>query len=402
MKELFRRDTILKLLAILSAILLWFYVVNVQNPNEIRVVSNITINKINMNSLADNGFVIKDDKNYNVSVIIEGRRSDVANVSKNDFEIEADYSRINKTGLNVVPLEIPRYLGVHDITVKRFEPTSIHVEIGKANPNEFSVELKTNGTPLKGYQIIEKDINPKVVTLRSSEAMGMKADSVKVIAEINGIHNNFKKRIACKVFDRRDREIPELSQGLPPIDVDIRVAKEVAVAAELQGTPAPDYYVSEVRVRPEYVLLAGDENAIAGIEKIMIGPINIEGVSKTTEQTVSIGKLPEGVHIVNEIQLPIVTVEVKPFSRKLIQLEGNIGIINANGLFRYDLLTTDAGVFITGRPDAIDRVTDRQVTAFIDVGGLQEGSHKVKIRCNLPDGIFLSQDCFAEVRITKQ
>lgn len=402
MRMLLSKETTIKLFAILSAILLWFYVTNVQNPNENSVITNIAINKINMNSLSDNGFVIKDDKNYTVSVYIEGRRKDVMNVSKKDFEIEADYSRINKTGLTVLPLEIPKYLGAHNITVKRFEPTSIHVEVGKADPNEFSVELQTNGTPLNGYQIIEKDINPKVVTLKNSEAQGLKADSVKVVADVSGISKNFRGQLRCKVFDRRGREIPELSEGLPNIDVDIRVAKEVAVSANLQGQPASEYYVADIKVRPEYVLVAGDENKISDIEKIDIGPIDIEGITKTVEEVVAIDRLPEGVYIVNEIQPPLVLVEIKPLDTKPIKLGANIEVINANQLFTYEVLTSDVGIFIMGHPDVIKRITDREIEAFIDVGGLKEGNHTLKIDYYLPNGVFPKEDYFAEVRILKK
>lgn len=128
MRRMFRKDTAIKILSVLSAALLWLYVLNIENPTDTRLISNIKVSKVNMNSLEDYGLIIKDDRNYYVSVTIEGKTRQIDRVSKSDFEVEADFSKVNGPGVTVVPIEVPKYTGPYNITIKKYEPDTIQVE----------------------------------------------------------------------------------------------------------------------------------------------------------------------------------------------------------------------------------------------------------------------------------
>lgn len=131
MKRLFRKDTTIKILSILSAVLLWLYVLNIENPTDTKLISNIKVSKVNVNLLKEHGLTVKDDRDYYVSVTIEGKTRQIDRISRNDFEVEADFSEVNSPGITVVPLETPKYTGPYSITIKKYEPDTIRIETVK-------------------------------------------------------------------------------------------------------------------------------------------------------------------------------------------------------------------------------------------------------------------------------
>ncbi len=97
-------NTAPKLASLFFAVLLWIYVMDIENPETLRTFKDVPIQLINVEELQDSGLILINNQNYTVDVKVEGRRSDVLNVKKAEIGLTADLIGSGK-GNNSVPIE---------------------------------------------------------------------------------------------------------------------------------------------------------------------------------------------------------------------------------------------------------------------------------------------------------
>ena len=105
MKNLLTNNIGLKILSVISAILLWIIVVNIDNPVISRVYSGIPVEIINSSAITSEGktFEVADDSDV-ITVVISAERSIIEDLTKDNIKAVADMKNI--TFMNTVPIEL--------------------------------------------------------------------------------------------------------------------------------------------------------------------------------------------------------------------------------------------------------------------------------------------------------
>ena len=105
MKNLLTNNIGLKILSVISAILLWIIVVNIDNPVISRVYSGIPVEIINSSAITTEGktFEVADDSDV-ITVVISAERSIIEDLTKDNIKAVADMKNI--TFMNTVPIEL--------------------------------------------------------------------------------------------------------------------------------------------------------------------------------------------------------------------------------------------------------------------------------------------------------
>lgn len=84
------KNTSLKIISLLAAIILWLYVMGEVDPDTRTKITNIPVNFIGTEELAGEGMAVAYDEQLAVSATISGRRSDVNEVKKNGLTASVD------------------------------------------------------------------------------------------------------------------------------------------------------------------------------------------------------------------------------------------------------------------------------------------------------------------------
>ena len=140
MIEKLEQNTKIKLISLLSAIVLWMYVMAVVDPEETKVFENIPINITNMNEILNNDYVIYPEISLSTDIYITGKLSLVQNISKNDINI---YGTINNPieGNNAVYLKASTSKGVE----YEFKQDTIIIPLDKIIDEKRSIDVVVNG-----------------------------------------------------------------------------------------------------------------------------------------------------------------------------------------------------------------------------------------------------------------
>ncbi|GFN22001.1 CdaR family protein [Thermanaeromonas sp. C210] len=295
-----------RLLAVVLALILWFYVTAEQNPNMEQVV-RIPLETENLGE----GLVVADLP-AEVQVRVEGRKGYINNLLPRDIKAYVDL-RAARIGDNILPVQVSLPEGV---TLVRVNPPQVKVKVDQVRDLQLPVQVALNGTPAGGYRALEPVLKPSEVVVSGPEDVLKGISKVYVEVDINEARGNYLAQLPVKVIDHEGRPLgrwlminPDTVEVLVPI-VGHLPGKVVAIRPQLVGEPAPGYEVKRVVLEPEVVEVFAPYEVLADLNYLSTSPIDLEGARKNIIVESNL-EIPQGVQTGN-FPLVRVVVEIGP------------------------------------------------------------------------------------------
>jgi YbbR domain-containing protein len=189
------------------------------------------------------------------------------------------------------------------------------------------------------------------------------------------------------------RSDPVSQVDLSPTTVHVRIdvsssstTRTVPVTPVVSGDPATGYEIVSAAADPALVTIQGDAGTLADITTISTRPVSVTGARDDVVKTVALD-LPAGVTAGGATKAKV-TVEVRE-RRGTRSLSAGIEIVGARDERAYELSVDRVAVTLGGSLAALDAIDAATFTASIDVSGLGEGSHVVRVAVQLPPGVTL-------------
>jgi YbbR domain-containing protein len=400
MNDLLKKDIVIKIVSVLLAILLWLYVLNIDNPYKNKPLT-IPIKVENINTLQEKALALKNDNfTRNVEVIIRGREEVLNKISPGDFQAILDFSKVKS--VDDKTLKIDFIYDIDDITITVMIPRSVNIELEKIEKKAFPLQVELTGQPKENYKIINMTQVPESVTLEDVESVINQVASVKSFIDISNLDDDKTVKQECKVYDKNGKEITKLSKNLS-VEVKLEVAKEVPVNLVVTGKPAQDYLEGAKKISPEKVLIAGPKEIVSGITGLKTEPVSIEN-SRENVSTKTAISLPEGVRLVNSPKEVLVNITIESLVNKNFTIaKDDIAILNfsAEELLDFEIVTESVEITLKGKQADLQNISAARMKPSIDVGGLEEGTHSIPLNIELPAGVRLLEKRNIEVKINK-
>ncbi len=195
-RRFFERDSVLKIISFLAAILVWLYVIYIEDPN-----INITVDDIPVyyktSELADGLAVISYDVKE-VDVKISANRSDIVNLEDEEIEAYIDLSKISEPGkYDNVKINVSTINKSVDIVNRSDKRCS--VQIDEIVSKKVSVGVELTGDIPEGYAVTSEP----VVFIDSTTITGPKTyiDSVKhAFIKVNCDNLKESKTISSDIY----------------------------------------------------------------------------------------------------------------------------------------------------------------------------------------------------------
>lgn len=400
MNDLLKKDIVIKIVSVLLAILLWLYVLNIDNPYKNKPLT-IPIKVENINTLQEKALALKNDNfTRNVEVIIRGREEVLNKISPGDFQAILDFSKVKS--VDDKTLKIDFIYDIDDITITVMIPRSVNIELEKIEKKAFPLQVELTGQPKENYKIINMTQVPESVTLEDVESVINQVASVKSFIDISNLDDDKTVKQECKVYDKNGKEITKLSKNLS-VEVKLEVAKEVPVNLVVTGKPAQDYLEGAKKISPEKVLIAGPKEIVSGITGLKTEPVSIEN-SRENVSTKTAISLPEGVRLVNSPKEVLVNITIESLVNKNFTIaKDDIAILNFSDeeLLDFEIVTESVEITLKGKQADLQNISAARMKPSIDVGGLEEGTHSIPLNIELPAGVRLLEKRNIEVKINK-
>lgn len=296
------RNIGLKIAAVIASILLWFVIVNINDPEITRNFScAVTIE--NADYLTEQGKTFEIVDGSTAYFNVRAKRSIMKNLSESDFRAVADMTNVQDYSLVPINVTATRYSGQLEITkiTKYLEIMTEDMQSG-----QYIIAAEYSGTPAKGYVVGSLTVSPNVLKVSGPASIISQIDKVVATINVDNIAADISDSVIPQLYNSQGEVIDTTRLTLNLTSVIVRAEiysiKEVGMTVETSGEPAEGYEVTDVILSPETVTVMGDTATLNALSQITI-PAEVLDVTDAEEDvTVSIditAYLPEGVTLVD-------------------------------------------------------------------------------------------------------
>ena len=182
MEKMMQNKKTIKIICIILAALLWFYVSYQENPSMTKTVRNVPITVIGEQTLNDNGYSVLSISESSVDVKATAKRLSLARINNETLSATINVSSIKSAGTHTIPASVTSSLSTggsfftkgNDITVV-IEPILtkvLDIEEVIASPTDPTVKLKTYKLSNTSVTVsAPKSIMGKIGSIRTETVM---------------------------------------------------------------------------------------------------------------------------------------------------------------------------------------------------------------------------------------
>ncbi|MDD6646609.1 MAG: CdaR family protein [Firmicutes bacterium] len=288
-----KNKTVLKICSVVIAICLWVYVIGEVDPDSRKKISNIEVSYANTEVLAERGLAVADEETEVISVVIDGKRSDVNNAKKRGIGAYADVSGC-KEGSNSIEITVSLPDGVRLESVSQ---EKLKVNVAELVSEEKSVQIKVSDADNDQNMIPwVTDYTPETVIVSGAGNIVDKIDHVIGVVDGTKVDSQLRNLEAEVIpVDKSGNKVDGAETSYKVVYADVLLLSTRQVKLEVKpGNVAEGMQVKDIEAA-KTVIIAGSESALEGIDKVR-GTVDLSGMTASGKAEISI-ELPEGVHL---------------------------------------------------------------------------------------------------------
>ena len=384
--NLFRNNLVLKIMAVLFAVILWSYVISEMNPIRTRDLDNINIRYENMDKLTANNLYISQILET-VDVRVEIRQSEVKSLSDQDVIARVDLGGINSPGEYTRKIEATLPNGLVSVV----NPATVSFYVDRYDTKAVPVNINLIGSVPNGYHADEPVITPSVVAVSGAYTDVKNVASAVCNIDLNGLTHGYNKSMEIDLLDNNGNIIDKtLFTDIPSVIVNLTVQSKKTVPVDVQSSiidqdyVAAGYEVADITCLPASVDIAGDAGKLLGINSISLAPYSVSGKS-ASESVLLDYQLPEGVSVLTTEKAQIF-ITIREITRT--KTYTNIGIEKKNlssGL-KAKISQGSVDVTVVAGLSRLSKLSRSEIVPFVDLDGLKPGVYSLNVLFEIPEG----------------
>jgi YbbR domain-containing protein len=390
------RNWALKGGAILLAIILFVTMVALQSTQV--WPGAVPIESVNQ---PPNSFLIKPDPMPTVEGIRYIASADVR-VSPTSFRATIDLkdAKVSTSDDSLVKVQLvaddPR------IQIIDYEPQQVLVRLDPVQTKTVAVRVNPGAIP-SGLSMGPQTLNVSQVEAVGAASALARVSNAEADVRIDASGLDVSVDVNLVPVDASGSTVENVQLNPATVHVKIQVGSQLRtetlpVSPVLAGSPAAGYYITSIDVTPQIVSVSGEADALAQLKGMVdTQPISIAGATGDVSVKASLN-LPSGVEAPDVSTVAVVVHLQSPSSTRTV----TVGLVPAEAQLDriYTLSTPQVTVTLGGATAALNAFDTSTLVGIVSVGGLDPGTHNVKIVLILPSGIKLVAISPAQVAVT--
>lgn len=390
MSRWFEKNGTLKIISVIFAVILWLYAVEELNPETTRLVNQVPIEVINEGQLTQRQMILVEDPQRTVNLRLRGRTRVIRQINPANIRATLDLGAIDRVGRQQATLSISGVEGLGR-DIRLVSPPEIEININAIIRKEVPLVIAfINGEDLAEFHIHEPVIQPETVMVAGAESLVRRI--VQGIVEVN-LHNgnSISQSHLIRLVDEEGRTIEskfiQLEQAYALVRVDIFPRKAVRVEANLAGTPADGFEITDIEIMPRTITVNGDAAVLENLRRLPTTLIDVQGARRDINTTVYLQEI-EGIYI--DPSQPVQVSVVVRIQETAISRDFVIDDIHFVGLPEdWTVLYEPQSFTITlqGLYTRITALTEDSIRLSVDVSALEPNTHVLPVVAQLPEGV---------------
>ncbi len=317
MNDFLKKNGALKLFSVLIAILMWIYVVQIENPQFEVSVQNVPIRLVNELQLESKGLVIVEQSSQSTNLRLKGKRQSVIGLKAEDISAVIDVGLIQQTGnFSFAPqLSFPD----DGISVLERNPRTITFVIDKLEERTFGITPEIIGHPKEGYYAFHSETEQKEVVIKGPTSLLNQITKVTAGLDVEGAKKDVKKKVKLTIWKddgtKMESDKIEIFTSVVTVQCNIFPTKKLKLEYNVTGKlDVEGYSLKETVISNSTVMVAGKQELLEKMETINLGDFDLSKV--TPEQYKQVFQIPFGAELLSADGIKNVAVEAVLISDK--------------------------------------------------------------------------------------
>ncbi|MGN0168543.1 MAG: YbbR-like domain-containing protein [Acetatifactor sp.] len=337
MKKRILHNWALKLASLLLAFILWFLVVQIDDPSDSTTFYNIPVTLKNTELLEKENKVYEVlDNTDSIRVTVRAPRSVIKSLRSSDIVAEADMSRLTEVNTIAINLAVPN-AEVDSVTSN---PDVLRLSVEEKASKWIRVQYGTVGEVAEGYMVSSASADQTIIEVSGPKSAVERIGYAGIEIDVSGATTSLSANVETLLYDAEGNQLdlPSVTKNVNYVHMSVEVlaTKEVPIELNVMGEPAEGYLATGiVECDPSTVKIAGTAGTLAGISKISI-PAEKLDITGASEDLISTINLKEYLSALN-VRLAdssfngriTATVYIEPEYTKTFEIpESSISVIN--------------------------------------------------------------------------
>ena len=368
------------LLAVSIALGLWLYVVSYIDTDYELTLDNVSVGLEGKSILtADRGLMILSEDEYRVSITVSGSRQDVSKINTGNIQVVADLSKIEEPGEHKLTYNIilPGDVPSGAVSYQK-DPDRVTVVVARKKTKEIPVTVTYEGDVPADYikDTAALELDHSYVEISGPEDVVDQIHHASISVDCTGRTESIYESLRYELQDQRGEPVDAewITTNVSEVKVYLPVVmvKKLPLTVTLVDGGGATAATTKLSIDPAYISISGSETALAAMEELDLGIIELAQITKDQELTFDI-TLPEG--ITNVSNLPTATVSIS--FPKLSTREFTITEFDQTHLatgMKWESLTKQLTITVRGLKAEVQRLNAADIIARVDLSGVENTS----------------------------
>lgn len=359
-------DWVAKLICLLIAFVLWFYIYQVDSPEYEQVFTSVPIELTNTAALeSQRGLYVYTGYGSAVDVTLRGRKSDMSSITAEDIKVTADVSTIKDTGVQLVELNATVD---GNVTIASLSSNSINVFADKKDTVTVSVVPKITSVIVESpNRLGDPYSDTEEITVTGAKSFLDTISYAQATLEVGRISATQTMITKLTLISKNGDTVPTTYLKLSKSEVNVVIPLYTNKTVPLAVAFKYGFYNTknaDIAISPATVELTGDPELLRDIDSLTVTTIDEKQITDDEVRYVTI-PLPDGVEAVSGATTAMVEIKHKNTITRMFMVT-NIIVTGAEAL-DYELPVKRLIVTLRGPAEAVRALKSSDLSVVVDL-----------------------------------
>ncbi|WP_027703069.1 YbbR-like domain-containing protein [Metaclostridioides mangenotii] len=284
----FKHNTRIKVIALISAMVLWMYVMLAIDPQSKNLIEDVPVSITNTTELEDKGFVVYPENDLTANVYISGELSKVKNTTKSKIYV---YGEIKEPleGSNDMYLRSNVSEGVNS----SLKNNMIIVNLERVVKRDKVIKVNVKGE--KKDDISEIKLEKNKVKVTGPRSMVNKVKSIEADLNVENGKDNFTRNLKLTPVDESGKKVEDVVLSNYYVNADVEMFKQKTVPIKFNLKEGNTEDIKSYNVSSKEIVIKGKKEAVEAVNAIDTETIDLKQLENANEINVTL-TVPEGIN----------------------------------------------------------------------------------------------------------
>ena len=367
------------LLALVISLGLWLYVVNYINTTHEQTFYNVSVGLEGKSRLTERGFMLLSEDEYRVNITVSGSRQDVSKLNAGNIQVVADLSKIEEPGEHKLDYNVSYPGDVLTGAVKsKKDPDWVTVVVARKKTKEIPVTVTYEGDVPADYikDTAALELDHTYVEISGPEDVVDQIHHAAISVDCTGRTESIYESLRYELQDLQGEPVDAawITTNVSEVKVYLPVVmvKKIPLTVTLVDGGGATEATTKLSIDPAYISISGSETALAAMEELNLGIVELAQMTKDQVLTFDI-TLPEGVTNVSNLPTASVSISFPRLTTREFTITEFEQVNLAAGM-KWESLTKQLTITVRGLKAEVQRLNAADIIARVDLTGVENTS----------------------------